>query len=135
MGCAGIGCLLRVVICVECFVMIIKLLTSQYPGMRIWLSQRLTAVVMAGYLILLIIVLLIVRPSGYDAWRAFAGSLLFGITTFITFISLSLHAWIGVRDVLRDYVSNQTLRTYLQIVVDLLLVAYIAWLSFILWGL
>ncbi|MEO1947430.1 MAG: succinate dehydrogenase, hydrophobic membrane anchor protein, partial [Methylophilaceae bacterium] len=57
--------------------------------MRIWLSQRLTAVVMAGYLILLIIVLLIVRPSGYDAWRAFAGSLLFGITTFITFISLS----------------------------------------------
>jgi succinate dehydrogenase / fumarate reductase membrane anchor subunit len=115
--------------------MIIKLLTSQYPGMRIWLSQRLTAVVMAGYLILLIIVLLIVRPSGYDAWRAFAGSLLFGITTFITFISLSLHAWIGVRDVLRDYVSNQTLRTYLQIVVDLLLVAYIAWLSFILWGL
>lgn len=115
--------------------MMIKLLTSKYPGMRLWLSQRLTAVVMAGYLVLLIIALLIVQPNGYDAWRTFVSSWLFSVATFLSFICLSVHAWVGVRDVLRDYVFNQTLRTYLQIGVDLLLVAYLVWLSFILWSL
>jgi len=36
---------------------------------------------------------------------------------------------------LRDYIFNQTLRTYLQVMVDLLLVIYEVWLSIILWGL
>lgn len=115
--------------------MIIELLTSKYPGMRIWLSQRLTAVIMAWYLVGIVIAMLIVQPSGYEAWRAFTGCWLFSLATFVTFICLSFHAWVGVRDVLRDYIFNQSLRTCLQVMVDLLLVVYIAWLSFILWGL
>ena len=115
--------------------MMIELLTSKYPGMRIWLSQRLTALVMAAYSVLLFIALLIVRPNDYASWTAFASSLLFRISTFLFFISLSMHAWVGVRDVLRDYISNQVLRGYLQILVDLLLVIYIIWLSIILWTL
>ncbi|MDE0925750.1 MAG: succinate dehydrogenase, hydrophobic membrane anchor protein [Methylophilaceae bacterium] len=115
--------------------MIIELLTSKYPGMRIWLSQRITAVVMAVYSVLLIVALLIVSPDGYAAWSDFASSFLFRISTFLFFICLSVHAWIGVRDVLRDYIFNQTLRTYLQVMVDLLLVIYVVWLSIILWGL
>lgn len=115
--------------------MIIELLTSKYPGMRIWLSQRITAVVMAVYTVLLIVALLIVSPNGYAAWSGFASSLLFRMSTFVFFICLSVHAWVGVRDVLRDYIFNQTLRTYLQIMVDILLVIYVVWLSVILWGL
>ncbi len=115
--------------------MMIELLTNQYPGMRIWLSQRLTAVILASYLVLLIVALLIVQPSSYDAWYGFASHWLFRIATFLCFVCLSVHAWVGVRDVLRDYIYNQTLRNYLQIAVDLLLVAYVVWLSFILWDL
>lgn len=115
--------------------MMIELLTSKYPGMRIWLSQRLTALVMAAYLVLLIIALLIVQPSGYEAWHGFANSWLFSIATFVCFICLSVHAWVGVRDVLRDYVFNQALRANMQIMVDLLLVLYVVWLAYILWGL
>ncbi|MEE9330991.1 MAG: succinate dehydrogenase, hydrophobic membrane anchor protein [Methylophilaceae bacterium] len=113
--------------------MMIKLLTSKYPGMRIWLSQRLTAVVMVGYIVLLLIALLLGRPNNYAAWHAFASSWLFRVGTFFFFICLIVHAWIGVRDVLRDYIFNQTLRSYLQITVDLLLVVYLIWLSIILW--
>lgn len=115
--------------------MMIELLTSKYPGMRIWLSQRLTAIVMAGYLVLLIIALLVFQPTDYEAWQQFASSWLFSMATFICFICLSFHAWVGVRDVLRDYIFNQSLRFYLQIIVDLLLVVYMFWLSYILWGL
>jgi len=43
-----------------------------------------------------------------------------------------MHAWLGVRDVLRDYIFNATLRQYLQILVDIALVVYCVWLGFIL---
>jgi succinate dehydrogenase / fumarate reductase, membrane anchor subunit len=115
--------------------MMIELLTSKYPGMRIWLSQRLTAVVMAVYSVLLIIALLIVRPNDYAAWTVFASGLLFRISTFLFFICFSIHAWVGVRDVLRDYIFNQVLRGYMQMLVDLLLIVYVIWLSIILWTL
>jgi succinate dehydrogenase / fumarate reductase membrane anchor subunit len=54
--------------------------------------------------------------------------------TGLFFFSLCLHAWIGVRDVFRDYVFNQTLRGYLQTLVELMLLAYLGWLGLILWG-
>lgn len=115
--------------------MMIQLLTSQYPGMRIWLSQRITALLMAIYTILLILALLIIRPHDYASWLSFASSWLFKIGTVLFFISLSVHAWVGMRDVLRDYLTNQFLRICLQLIVDFLLVAYLAWLFIILWGL
>jgi len=114
--------------------MMIQLLTSKYPGMRIWLSQRLTAVIMTIYIVLLILALGIVRPQDYAAWHVFATHWAFKGATVFFFLCLAMHAWVGVRDVLRDYVFNQTLRHYIQIIVDVLLVMYLGWLCMILWG-
>ncbi|PKO45695.1 MAG: succinate dehydrogenase, hydrophobic membrane anchor protein [Betaproteobacteria bacterium HGW-Betaproteobacteria-22] len=52
----------------------------------------------------------------------------------IFFISLIMHAWIGVRNVFRDYIVNIKLRESLQMAVDLLLVAYLCLVFYILWG-
>ena len=114
--------------------MLIELLTDKYPGMRFWLTQRLTALVMAVYLVLVILLFVIVQPKDFDAWRAFVAPIWFKLATILFFASVSTHAWLGVRDVLRDYVFHQGLRGYLQIVVDVLLVFYFVWLSFILWN-
>jgi len=115
--------------------MIVELLTSRYPGMRLWLSQRLTAVMMASYLLIVVVVLLLLRPDDYIAWHDFAGHWLFQISTTIFFLCLLIHAWLGVRDVLRDYVFNLSMRAFLQIVVDLLLAAYLICFLTILWQL
>jgi succinate dehydrogenase / fumarate reductase, membrane anchor subunit len=114
--------------------MLLQLLTKKYPGMRLWLSQRLTALVMAIYIVALTILLLIIQPSGYTAWHAFISPVWFRVATLVFFICLFMHAWLGVADVLKDYVFNKTLRGYMQIVVDLLLILYLFWLSFILWN-
>lgn len=113
--------------------MIIELLTSRYPGMRWWLSQRLTAVYMAAYLLLMLIVLIVTHPNNYAAWHAFASHWLFKLSTLFFFICLLIHAWVGIRDVLRDYVFNLTVRAILQVIVELLLVAYLIWFGSILW--
>jgi succinate dehydrogenase / fumarate reductase, membrane anchor subunit len=114
--------------------MLIQLLTKKYPGMRLWLSQRLTALVMAFYIFAVLILLAIVQPSGHAAWHAFFAPIWFRAATLVFFMCLFMHAWLGVADVLKDYVFNKTLRAYMQIAVDLLLALYLFWLAFILWN-
>lgn len=114
--------------------MLIELLTSRYPGMRLWLSQRLTAIIMAIYIAVLIAGLLIVKPNSYQAWHAFVSNHWFCLATVLFFICLVMHAWLGVRDVLRDYVPNIKLRAIIQVLVDIALFLYLAWLLIILWG-
>ena len=114
--------------------MLIQLLTNKYPGMRLWLSQRLTALVMAAYIVLLAVLLLVFRPASFIAWHAFIWPIWFRLATLLFFTCLFMHAWLGVADVLKDYVFNKTLRAYMQIAVDIALVGYLFWLMFILWN-
>jgi succinate dehydrogenase / fumarate reductase membrane anchor subunit len=114
--------------------MLIQLLTNKYPGMRLWLSQRLTAVVMMIYIVLLIIFLMIQQPAEFDAWHVFVSPIWFRFLTLMFFISLFIHAWLGVSDVFKDYIFNLKLRAWLQMIVDILLMAYLIWIVFILWN-
>ena len=114
--------------------MIIQLLTSKYPGMRLWLSQRLTALVMAVYIVLLLVLVTFVQPAGFAAWHAFVAPVWFRLATLLFFMCLFMHAWLGVADVLKDYVFNKTLRACLQIAVDIALIIYLFWSAFILWN-
>ncbi len=114
--------------------MIIQLLTNKYPGMRLWLSQRLTAVFMAAYIVLLIILLAALQPNNHADWRAFFAAPWMRIMTWLFFLSLFMHAWLGVSDVFKDYVFNKQLRANLQFIVDILLLVYLAWVSIILWN-
>jgi len=99
--------------------MIIELLTKRYPGMRLWLSQR--------------VALLMIKPNTYMVWHDLTSHGLFKVSTYLFFICLSMHAWLGVRDVLRDYVYNLTLRAFFQIVIDLLLALYLVWFGVVVW--
>lgn len=114
--------------------MLIDLLTKKYPGMRQWLAQRLSAVVMAIYAVFLLGLLLLTRPQSYTEWYAMFTPVWWRIFTFAFFLCLVMHAWLGVRDVLRDYVFNADWRNYMQLVVDILLIFYLLWVSKILWN-
>lgn len=114
--------------------MLIQLLTNKYPGMRLWLSQRLTAVVMAIYIVLLLVAVLIIQPTDYAAWHALVSPIWFRLATLLFFMCLFMHAWLGVADVLKDYVFNRALRAYLQMAVDVALMLYLFWITYILWN-
>lgn len=114
--------------------MLIELLTKRYPGMRFWLLQRITAAYMAVYLLLLVFYFLLVKPIGYEAWLAFNLPWWWRISSVLFYFSLCIHAWIGIKDVFRDYVPNFTMRNYLQVLVELVLLASLAWSIFIFWS-
>lgn len=114
--------------------MLVELLTQRYPGMRLWLTQRLTALVMVAYIVLMLVMALVKTPSGYAEWRAFMSPWWLRLATMCVFVCLAAHAWLGVRDVMRDYVKNIALRRYLQLLMEALLAVYVLWLAYILWN-
>jgi succinate dehydrogenase / fumarate reductase membrane anchor subunit len=73
-------------------------------GLRAWLIQRVTAVYLGFFTCYLLFYFLITPPLGHAQWSAWAGSPLVTIGLALYVIALLLHAWVGIRDVLIDYV-------------------------------
>ncbi len=101
--------------------------------MRWWLVQRISAAVMAGYILLLLARLAILQPKGYAAWQVFWQPVWWRMLTLVCFLGLVVHAWLGIRDVFRDYVFNPAWREWIQTAAELLLLFYLCWACYILW--
>jgi succinate dehydrogenase / fumarate reductase, membrane anchor subunit len=80
-------------------VMVARLLS----GPRMWLLQRLTAVVVACYGLLLTTLLIIQKPARFEAWQAVFTPGWMRIATLLFLFSLFVHAWLGVHDIFQDY--------------------------------
>ena len=115
--------------------MVNRVIVGAHYGLRDWLGQRITAVVMALYTIVLAVALLSMSPVDYGSWRALFAHGGMRFATFVFFVSLFYHAWIGVRDIFMDYIKPTGVRLVLHAVVILLLVGYTGWAAQTLWRL
>ncbi|MCL4471183.1 MAG: succinate dehydrogenase, hydrophobic membrane anchor protein [Sulfuricella sp.] len=114
--------------------MVNRIVTGAHYGMRDWLVQRVTAVVMALYTLFMAGFLLTHQPLYYADWSHLFQSRLVRLTSLLFLLSLYLHAWVGMRDIFMDYVKPVGIRLMAQVAVILSLVAYAAWSVQILWG-
>ncbi|MDP8568169.1 succinate dehydrogenase, hydrophobic membrane anchor protein [Methylophilus aquaticus] len=112
-----------------------ELFTARYPGMRRWLTQRLCALTMAIYMLLFLLRVCWLSPSDFSGWQALFMPWWWRVLTGWFFICMLLHAWLGVRDVLRDYVPHLTLRAMLQWLVDITVIGNLLAAGLILFGL
>ncbi|PSJ18951.1 succinate dehydrogenase, hydrophobic membrane anchor protein [Nitrosomonas supralitoralis] len=108
--------------------------TGAHYGSKDWLAQRVTAILMTIYLIVLMGVLFVVAPQDYAGWKGLFQSQWLRIATFVFFICVFLHAWVGVRNVLMDYVHPVSVRLMMQITVVTALLFYLVWTAEILWS-
>jgi len=99
--------------------MLFELLTAKYPGMRRWLTQRLCALSMAVVLLLLWLRVMWLSPQSFTEWQALFAPWWWRLLTLWFFACMLLHAWLGVRDVLRDYVPHLGIRGVLQWLVNI----------------
>jgi succinate dehydrogenase / fumarate reductase membrane anchor subunit len=103
-------------------------------GWRGWLMQRVTAVVMLVYTLFLLAVLAGLNRIDYEHWKALWSLPVMRYATVLFVVSLLLHAWVGVRNILMDYIKDTGLRLVLYVLVILTLFAYGVWSVQILWG-
>lgn len=111
-----------------------RVVTGAHYGLKDWLAQRVTAVLMMLYLIVLVGVLLIAVPQDYAAWKEIFNHQWMRIATFVFFMCMFWHVWIGMRNVLMDYVHATALRLTMQIAVITALLFYWVWAAGILWS-
>ena len=113
-----------------------RLVVGAHYGMRDWLSQRVTAILMALFTVLVLARLLLARgPIGYDIWAGLFTPQWMKALTFVVIASLGYHAWVGVRNVLMDYVKPVGTRLVLQVFAIVWLVGCTGWSVQILWRL
>ncbi|MBU0621141.1 MAG: succinate dehydrogenase, hydrophobic membrane anchor protein [Gammaproteobacteria bacterium] len=114
--------------------MVNRVVTGAHYGLRDWLAQRITAVVMAAYSLALAAWLLLQPTVDYDTWSALFSSDAVRSFTLLFLLCLYYHAWIGVRDIVMDYVKPAGIRLAIHVAVILALVMYAIWAVQILWG-
>jgi succinate dehydrogenase / fumarate reductase membrane anchor subunit len=115
--------------------MVNRIVVGAHYGIRDWLAQRITAVVMAVYTVILAVALLSMSAVNYDSWRALFAHGVMRFATFLFFVSLFYHAWLGVRDIFMDYIKPTGVRLGLHVIAILLLTGYLGWAAQILWRL
>ena len=112
-----------------------RVVVGAHYGMRDWLSQRITAVLMALFTIVLLAQLLFGGPLGYERWAGIFAAQWMKVLTFVVFISIGWHAWVGMRDIWMDYVKPVALRLALQVATIVWLVGCMGWAVQVLWRL
>ncbi len=112
-----------------------RLVVGAHYGMRDWLSQRVTATLMALFTVLLLVQLLLPGPLGYERWASIFSAQWMKVLSFVVIVSLLWHAWVGVRDILMDYIKPLGMRLVLQVATLVWLVGCAGWAVQVLWRL
>ena len=104
-------------------------------GLRDWLAQRITAVVMGVYTLMMLAVLANLPQLDYWHWKSLWELPVVRYATMLFLLCVYLHAWIGVRNIFMDYIKDSGLRLVLYVISIGALVCYAAWSVQIMWGL
>jgi succinate dehydrogenase / fumarate reductase membrane anchor subunit len=110
-----------------------RLVVGAHYGLRDWLAQRVTAIVLAVYVLLLVAWALFSGPLGYEGWAGAFAPTWMKVATLLALFSLFFHAWIGIRDLWMDYVKPTGVRLGLEVLTILWLVGCAIWSVQILW--
>jgi len=112
-----------------------RLVVGAHYGLRDWLSQRVTAVVMTIFTIAVVVQVLLPGPVDYYRWSAMFAQQWMKVLTFVTIVSLLWHAWVGMRDIWMDYVKPVSIRLALDIATIAWLVGCAGWAIQVIWRL
>lgn len=110
-------------------------------GMADWLLQRVSAVVLAVYMIGLLGYLICANDVSYESWKALMTSLPMQIVNTVVVLSIVAHAWVGLWTVTTDYLTTTQLgksATFIRLVVQaLMILSFLVlsiWALVVIWG-
>lgn len=114
--------------------MVNRQVVGAHYGLKDWIVQRATAVIMLVYTAALILFLL-TMPSGYEGWKLLFGQTWVKVLTQTTLIALFLHAWVGIRDLWMDYIKPVGVRLTMHTLTAVWLVSCFIYSLKVVWGL
>jgi len=112
-----------------------RLVVGAHYGLRDWLAQRVTSLLMALFTLALAVQLLLPGPVDYPRWSSIFAQQWMKVLTFVTVVALLYHVWVGMRDIWMDYVKPVGIRLALDIFTIAWLVGCAGWAIQVLWRL
>ena len=112
----------------------VKSVLGVNQGLRDWLLQRMSAVFMAIYVIVLFVFLAMHSDLSYNTWHHLFAQLWVKAATILFFLLLLIHAWVGMWTIFTDYVTCSAGRLVLHTVVLFALAGFFFATLLILWG-
>ena len=112
-----------------------RLVVGAHYGLRDWLAQRVTSLLMALFTLAVVVQILMPGPLDYVRWSAIFASQWMKVLTFVTVVALLYHVWVGMRDVWMDYVQPVGIRLLCQVFTIVWLVGCAGWAIQVLWRL
>jgi len=109
-----------------------RIIVGAHYGLKDWLAQRVTALVMIAYTVIFLVALGRGTVS-YASWKALFAQEWMRFATFLFVASVLIHAWVGVRNIWMDYIKHTGLRLALQVATVLWLAGCAGWAMQILW--
>lgn len=96
-------------------------------GLRDWVVQRVTAIILAAYTVFMVGYFVLHPHLSFSDWKSLFSLRLMGLFTLFALGSLALHSWVGIWTILTDYVKPVGLRFVLELLVILALISYFIW--------
>ena len=110
-----------------------RLVVGAHYGFRDWLAQRITAIIMGLYTVILLVSFLSTSDFSYNGWAGLFSRQWFKIATFVTLLTMFYHVWVGMRDIWMDYVKSVIVRLLLQSATIVWLIGCAGYAAQILW--
>ena len=96
-------------------------------GLRAWTMQRLSAIYMMLFCIYAWVTFITREANDYDRWIAWVAHPFNNIVIGLFVVSLLIHAWVGSRDIILDYVKPFAFRMVKLVVLAFLIIAMALW--------
>lgn len=116
--------------------MVKRNLTGAHYGLNTWLQQRITAVIMLILAIVFIIFVGFIASnvnSSITSWQNVFHCTFVKFFAQIFFVSVVLHAWIGIRDIWMDYVQCAYAKLMLHVLTLLWLLGSLVYSIKVIW--
>ena len=110
-----------------------RIVVGAHYGLRDWLAQRVSAVVLLVYTLILLGAIVFGPELSYGTWAGLFSNVWMKVASMLAVVALIWHAWVGVRDIYMDYIKPTGVRLFLQVATVLALVGYACWAAIILW--
>lgn len=98
-----------------------------FSGLHAWIVQRVTAIYIAIATLILAYCLTANAPDHFQQWHDIVSIPYITIFLALLVISILYHAWIGIRDVILDYVKPVGLRLFISSMIIFILLGSGFW--------
>lgn len=102
-------------------------MSRQTHGLRDWLLQRISAVYLAGFLVYLFVYFLPGGEHSFQQWHDWMTRPAMLVASAAFVLAVLLHGWVGMRDVVLDYVHPLGVRLLVLTLIGLMLAAFGMW--------